>query len=192
MTDHILLSGVLMAALSAGVTGQTPAPRDPQAAHAPSTTLQIPTSLKVEHEELHGELSSLTKLAGKTGAAAQRVATLLHEHFVKEEEFALPPLALLAPLASGRVSSDMRGIIALTDRLKADLSKMLDEHKAIVGALGELARAGKAESHPEAGEFAAKLTLHAQHEEQVLYPAALLVGEYLKVKLADRKPPASH
>ena len=27
--------------------------------------------------------------------------------------------------------------------------------------------------------FAEKLTMHAQTEEQVLYPAAILVGEYL-------------
>jgi hypothetical protein len=31
--------------------------------------------------------------------------------------------------------------------------------------------------------FAEKLALHAQTEEEVLYPAAILVGEYLKLKL---------
>jgi hypothetical protein len=74
-------------------------------------------------------------------------------------------------------------VIPLTDRLKADMPRMLDEHKAIVGALAELKTAGKAESHPDAIEFADKLVLHAQNEEQVLYPAALLVGEYARLKL---------
>jgi hemerythrin superfamily protein len=32
-------------------------------------------------------------------------------------------------------------------------------------------------------QFAEKLTLHAQTEEEVLYPAAILVGEYLKLQL---------
>jgi hypothetical protein len=31
--------------------------------------------------------------------------------------------------------------------------------------------------------FAEKLTLHAQTEEEVLYPAALLVGRYVKLSL---------
>jgi hypothetical protein len=30
--------------------------------------------------------------------------------------------------------------------------------------------------------FAEKLKLHAKNEEEVLYPAAILVGEYLKLQ----------
>lgn len=51
--------------------------------------LKIPASLKVEHEELHAELSALTRTPGRTGEAARNVAALLHPHFVKEEEYAL-------------------------------------------------------------------------------------------------------
>ena len=64
--------------------------------------LTSPPSLKHEHEELHAELVSGTKAGGKTGAAAQAVARVLHAHFVKEEEYALPPLGLLAMLADSR------------------------------------------------------------------------------------------
>lgn len=35
----------------------------------------------------------------------------------------------------------------------------------------------------EHAEFAHKLMLHAQTEEEVLYPAALLVGEHIKLRL---------
>ncbi|RPJ72459.1 MAG: hypothetical protein EHM24_09375 [Acidobacteria bacterium] len=142
----------------------------------------MPDSLKVEHQELHGELAAATQLPGRTGEAAQKVAALLHEHFESEEEFALPPLGLLVPLTSGVEPSDARDVVAMTDRLKADLPRMLNEHKAIVAALEQLVSAGKAEGHPQALAFADKLKLHAQNEEQVLYPAALLVGEYLKLK----------
>jgi hypothetical protein len=31
--------------------------------------------------------------------------------------------------------------------------------------------------------FARKLILHAQTEEEILYPASILIGEYLKLKL---------
>jgi hypothetical protein len=40
------------------------------------------------------------------------------------------------------------------------------------------------ESLPDHARFAEKLALHAKTEEDVLYPAAILVGEYLKLKLA--------
>jgi hemerythrin-like domain-containing protein len=73
-------------------------------------------------------------------------------------------------------------VTRLTDRLKGDMSRMLSEHKAIVQALDELRRAAKAEGHPEVSRFVEELTTHAQTEEQVLYPAAIVVGEYMKLK----------
>lgn len=185
MTHYILCSSLLAAALGTGAVGLALAQhdRDGESPRLPGT-FEIPNSLKVEHEELHRELSAATTLQGTTGAAAQRVATLLHTHFVSEEAFALPPLALLRPLARGDVSPEMRPVVALTDRLEAELPRMLDEHKAIVAALEELTRAAEAERHAEVVRFARKLTLHAQHEEEVLYPAALLVGEYLTLRLS--------
>lgn len=149
--------------------------------------LEIPTAVKAEHEKLHADLSAATKLAGKTGEAARHVASVLHEHFVSEEEFALPPLALLGPIAEGHATAEMRSIIALTDRLKTEMPRMLAEHKAIVQALDELGRAAAAERHPEVSRFVGELKAHAQTEEQVLYPAAIVVGEWMKLKFpADR------
>jgi hypothetical protein len=54
---------------------------------------------------------------------------------------------------------------------------MLAEDKQIVGALEQLAAAARVAQHPEYERFAEALGLHAQTEEQVMYPAALLVGE---------------
>ena len=45
----------------------------------------IPKSLKLEHEELHGELVRATKVGGKIGDSAKKVAKILHPHFMKEE-----------------------------------------------------------------------------------------------------------
>jgi hemerythrin superfamily protein len=64
---------------------------------------------------------------------------------------------------------------------------MLNEHNAIVQALDELGRAAARERHPEVSQFVAELKAHAQNEEQVLYPAAILVGEYLKLKFPTRR-----
>jgi hypothetical protein len=143
---------------------------------------QIPTALKAEHDKLHADLAAATKLPGRTGEAARRVADVLHEHFVSEEAFALPPLALLAPVAEGRVTADMRSVVELTDRLKAEMPRMLSEHQAIVTALEQLGRAAAAEGHSEVSRFVDELTAHARTEEQVLYPAAILVGEFIKLK----------
>jgi hypothetical protein len=144
---------------------------------------QIPTSLKLEHEKLHTELVRATKAGGKVGAAATGVAQVLHDNFVKEEEFALPPIGLLAALARGEVDENMKSVLRMTDRLKEELPEMLEEHKAVVAALKNLIAAAEAENKPEHARFAEKLMLHAQTEEEVLYPAAILVGEYLKLKL---------
>jgi hypothetical protein len=150
-------------------------------------TLRIPESLKLEHEELHAELVKATQAGGRTGEAAKAVAKVLHEHFLKEEEFALPPIGLLAPLARGEVNAAMKSVIAMTDRLKAELPEMLEEHKAVVAALEKLSTEALAENKPEHARFAEKLMLHAKTEEEVLYPAAILVGEYLKLKLGSNE-----
>jgi hypothetical protein len=143
----------------------------------------IPASLSVEHRELRATLDATTKLPGTTGMAAFRVAELMHEHFTREEEFAMPPLGLLRPLAEGAgVPRTAAAAIAMSDRLKADWPIMLSEHKSIREALAVLAVEARVENRPEVLRFVDTLTLHAQQEEEILYPAAILVGEYLKLQ----------
>lgn len=144
---------------------------------------QIPTSLKAEHEALHAKLVQATKAGGRTGDAAKAVAQLMHPHFLKEEEYALPPLGLLAVLAAGRVESAMADVLHMTDKLEIELPKMLAEHTDIVAALKKLVDAAKAENKSEHVRFAEELMAHARVEEQVSYPAALLIGRYLKATL---------
>ena len=145
--------------------------------------MKIPRPLEIEHEELHEDLARAIKAGGKVGEAAKAVAKVLHEHFVKEEDFALPPLGLLASLARDKVEEDAKTVIGMTDHLKAELPQMLKEHEAVVAALEKLKSAAETEKKPEHARFADKLILHAQTEEEVLYPAAILVGEYLKLKV---------
>ena len=143
----------------------------------------IPGPLKLEHEELHAELVRATQAGGRVGEAAKGVAKVLHDHFVKEEEFALPPLGLLSSLARGKVDENMGSVLRMTNQLKAELPKMIEEHKAVVAELKNLIAAAEADNKLEHARFAEKLMLHAQTEEEVLYPASILIGEYLKLKL---------
>jgi hemerythrin-like domain-containing protein len=144
--------------------------------------LGVPKIIEEEHQALHEELETAIKAGGKTGEAAKLVEERLSSHFKKEEEYALPQLGLLAELATGRISPDAKSAIELSDKLKAELPKMLEEHKAIVGALDVLKKAATEEKSEVGLKFVETLSHHAVNEEQVTYPAAILVGEYLKLK----------
>jgi hypothetical protein len=150
--------------------------------------LEIPKPLQIEHQELHATLVKATKESGAVGEAAREVARLLHPHFVREEEFALPPIALLADIALRGVTPQMAEVLPLTRRLRAELPAMLAEHERIVAALEKLRAAARGAELAEYERFADALVLHAQTEEQVLYPAAILVGEHVERILKDAVP----
>ena len=143
---------------------------------------ETPRSLKTEHEKLHETLRAATEETGELGAAASSVAELMHPHFLKEEEYALPPLGLLSDLAQSVVTPDMKDVLILTDKLKAELGQMLAEHQSIVVALEKLSAAAKKAGKTEYVEFSEALKLHAQTEEEVTYPAAILIGKYVRIK----------
>lgn len=145
--------------------------------------MKIPDSLRLEHEQLHAKLAEATRLSGRTGEAARRVAKILHPHFLREDEYAIPPLGLLARLAKGHPTPDMAEVLPLIARLKEEMPLMIEEHRAILGALIQLGNAASEENLRDWAEFADDLRHHAQMEEEVLYPAAILVGEYVKSQL---------
>lgn len=145
--------------------------------------IATPPSLKQEHDELHAELAAATKGQGPVGEAARAVARSLHPHFLKEEEFALPPLGLAAALARGETTREAASVTAMTDRLKAELPQMLAEHREIVAALRKLEDTARAHNDEPAIRLARKIVSHALVEEEVMYPAAILVGEYVKARL---------
>ena len=92
-----LVVSALLAAPSAAAS-QEPAHAPPRSANA---AIRIPESLTQEHREIHAALLRATRLRGPVGAAARNLAKVLDPHFAREEQIALPPLGLLAPLARG-------------------------------------------------------------------------------------------
>lgn len=144
--------------------------------------LTVPKSLQAEHDAIHSALVEATGAPGAVGTAAKALAEVLHPHFVREQEIALPPLGLLAPLASGArlADSEIAEALAMTDSLRRELPRMLEEHTAIRAAVDALRQVATAERAAEARELADELALHAQTEEEVLYPAALAVGDLLR------------
>ena len=142
-----------------------------------------PESLRYEHEELHEQLDKAIRAGGATGEAARRVLEVVGPHVRLEEAFAIPPLTLLPSLASGIVPDDIAEILEKSARLKEELPGMLADHQRIVTALRRLMQAAQEEKQLGFADFARKLILHAQMEEEVLYPAAIVVGDYVRLLL---------
>jgi hypothetical protein len=143
----------------------------------------VPASLRAEHDQLHAELAKATREPGALGEAARELAQLLYPHFQKEEQYAMAPLGLLSRLAWGTVTSEMSWVLPIARRLKAELPLMLLEHKDIVVAVRRFRLRAEEAGREDYQRFADALLLHAHLEEEVLYPAAELVGEYLALKL---------
>jgi hypothetical protein len=159
--------------------------------HAARARLSPPESMRIEHEAIHARLVRATEAPGAVGEAARRLARVLHPHFVREEEIALPPLALLEPLARGEFDPSMEAVLPMTDALRAELPRMLEEHVAIGAAARELEHTARAAGNVEVERLAQALLLHARTEQEVLYPAAIMVGDWVRsrVRQADRGEP---
>lgn len=149
-----------------------------------TTQIGIPESIRVEHAEIHTELVNAAREPDPVGAAARDLAAVLHPHFVREEQIALPPLSLLAPLARGEATPAMRAVLPLTDSLRAELPRMLEEHVAIRAATTRMGEVARAEGNTQVARLAEKLALHARSEEVLFYPAAVLVGDLVRARVS--------
>jgi len=147
---------------------------------------EAPETLEVELEQLHEELVRATEAGGETGEAARKVLKTLFPHMVLERAFAMPPLKLLAGLARGEFRPEMKKILRRTDGLQAELPRMLEQHAQIVVAVRKLLQAAQREGHAGYAGLAQRVIHHAQKEEEILYPAAILVGEYIKLRLGRK------
>jgi hypothetical protein len=172
----------MMIALAVAGAALAPVVAGAQHAHAAEGTPlpQVPEGLRKEHRAVHDELEWATKRPGRVGAAARALATVLHPHFVREEQVALPPLGLLAPLSRRERPANAEAVLPLTDTLRRELPAMLREHVAIREATRRLREVAVAAGDARAVRLADHLAAHATQEEEVNYPAALLVGELLR------------
>ena len=141
-------------------------------------SLQVPDSLQSGHDTLRAMLKRAMREPGRTGEAARAVAQVLDGHMMREEKFALRPLGLLKELARGETPAELADAALLVQSLKREIPQMLDEHRQIAELLRILAKEAQAEGKPDYVAFAEDLLVHAHVEEDVLYPAALLVGKY--------------
>jgi hypothetical protein len=145
--------------------------------------LRTPTALKTEHEALSAEIRAAGKLEDRTGKAARLVERLLERHFALEDEFVFPPLGLLPALAQGTVEPEMAAAITMASKLHDEMPNLLAVQRTIVAALEELMVAAEEEGHADLVGFAENLMLHEEMERDIAYPAAILIGKYLQLRL---------
>lgn len=176
-------------ALSRPALAQRPTHREAPVSHAHASVaqFQIPEAMRAEHAEIHDALERATRMPGRVGEAARSLATVLHPHFEREEQIALPPLGLLAPLARGEFTPAMLEVLPMTDSLRAELPRMLQEHVAIRAATAKLGEVARTERNAAVQRLAEQLALHARSEEEMFYPAAVLVGDIVRARAAAAK-----
>ena len=179
------LAGSLLACDNLG-TSQSHSPSQPKSERVRPAMLQTPKSIALEHRELHDLLARAVAEGGEVGAAAGELERALAPHFKREEEIATPPLGLLPALARADASAEMRAVLPMTDALERELPQMLREHEAIRRALNQFRATAERNRKQDYVLFADNLAAHARQEEELLYPAALLVGRYVARTAPDR------
>jgi len=145
--------------------------------------LRTPEPLREEHQGFHDELLKAVKSGGELGKIANQIDKILNPHFKIEEEYAFPSLTLMAPLSRGEIDPEMKDALGIIERLKDELPKLTNDHLKIIKKLKKFDDAVKTEKKIEFAPFSQKIIHHAKAEESILYPAAILIGEYLRLKL---------
>lgn len=146
---------------------------------------KIPEPLQINQNELCLALERAVLAGGKTGSAARKLLQVLQPHLLKEETDFLQPLGLLVGLSRGQITDSMRQIPARTEHLKARMFEIVREHAAIIEAARRLLQAARAEHKLALAAFTERLMLRAWTDELVFYPAAILIGEYLKLRFVE-------
>lgn len=153
-------------------------------------TIEIPQSIASGHDALYARMKAATRAEGEVGEAARAAMEVLGPHFEKEEAYALPQLGVVAALVGAPLAPDAgslepgqrEDLIERTERLRAELPQMLEEHERIASALEELRRKAEAAGDNDLARLAEEIGDHARMEEEVLYPAALLVGDHARLR----------
>jgi hypothetical protein len=139
--------------------------------------LQIPSSLLNDHEVIRATLKRAMREPGATGDSARRVMQILDGHMMREEKFAFRPLSLLPALARGEMPvAALADALHLVEGLRKEIEQMRTEHRLISDALRRLAQDAEGEGKGDYVSLAQDLLKHQHLEEEIIYPAALLVG----------------
>ncbi|MDR9457324.1 MAG: hemerythrin domain-containing protein [Salegentibacter sp.] len=146
---------------------------------------EVPAQILKDHNYFLDRLKPITSYEDSTGIVAKELYEVMEFHFKEEEDYVLPPLGILPLLAKGELPEESAKIIQLTEKFRENRDAMLAEHQMIGHFLSEIMDAARRENHPELSGYDKALEKHAELEEEILFPAVLLIGDYLKIKEED-------
>lgn len=148
-------------------------------------TLQVPQSIRLQHEQILSRLNHFAESKDKeSAAAAQRAAAFLKEHYAKEEQFVLAPLGLLPRIARGEISKDMEPAIAMAEHTKSALSDFENDHVQITTLMNELIAVGKKKKDDDLVRLATRVAAQSLNDVEVNQPTTILIGDYLRQRLS--------
>lgn len=146
-------------------------------------SLQVPQSIRLQHEQITRRLTAYTKHEAPVGAAATKALAAVKAHYEKDEQFVLPPLALLPRIANGEVSKDMEPAIAMALRTQAAQPELEKDHIQITSLMNELIEAGNKTHNDELVRLATWIAAQSLNHIEVLIPTSIMVGNYLRQRL---------
>lgn len=146
----------------------------------------VPKTLRRDHDELRSTLSRAMTQPGGVGAAARRLKRLCVPHFDKEEKTVYRAFALLHDAALGGVASDMAAALPLVFHCSVWHETLLHHHYSIAVAVAELEDALCEEERSKYAELPATIMNHEKIEEEVMYPAVVWLGNYIRERLGQK------
>lgn len=151
---------------------------------AEQSALQVPQSIRYEHEQIIKDLASFAKREVAHAASVQKALIVIKAHYAKEEAFVLPPLALLPQIAKGAISKGADTAIAMADRTKAALPELENDHLQITSLMNELIEAGKTDHDEELIQLATRVAIQSLNDFEIAQPTTILIGDRLRRRLA--------
>jgi len=146
--------------------------------------LRSPRSLRLSHDDARAELVKATMEGGRIATAARRLAQVCLPHFDEEEKSVFPALGLLPELMQGMVRPEMVRVLPLIADFSAKHNALHSQHQSIRSAIDSLLVASHRERNSEVAEFAHNMAAHERIEDEVIYPTLIMIGMYLREKLA--------
>jgi hypothetical protein len=143
----------------------------------------VPASIMREHKMLLSQIAELSLWKDSTGVIAGKIREIMEHHFKEEEDFVLPVLGILPSLAAGNMPDHAEKLIGLTQKIKEQLPHLSAEHQMIRAHLDELRLAAERDGHTGITEFLEAIHEHAGIEEEILFPAAIVIGDFLQLRM---------
>lgn len=148
--------------------------------------IKTPKAITHGHANLCEELNKIIENYSHIEKQTRTLNEIMTKHFNKEERYALPPLGLLLTLSEGNWELGEDAVIEMTNDLDSHLGELKKEHENISENMLDLKAIAEKENYSDLKRFINDLEIHMELEDQVLYPASILIGNYFhKLKRND-------